>query len=214
MEASYTTSVLPHLEDRDLYKRVYEDLHRFQTRQNDCAHFWMMHFHPVPGSSIIELGAANGPNMIYYARMGHTVDGVELSSNAVKSFLKQREKETEEVQERTRMWPGWIEDFKPDTEYDHVLCCEVLEHVIDPVAVLRVAHDCLKPYSGELYITAPTWRNPHEFSHVRAVNMKAFREWCEQTDLYIFWHEEKIPRSGEEITGQHRVFAKARRGKE
>ena len=43
---------------------------------------------------------------------------------------------------------------EPDSSFDAILCTEVLEHVVDPVAVLREFSRLLKP-QGYLILTAP-----------------------------------------------------------
>ena len=56
---------------------------------------------------------------------------------------------------------------EPDSSFDAILCTEVLEHVVDPVAVLREFSRLLKP-QGYLILTAPfcslTHFAPYHFS--------------------------------------------------
>jgi len=49
----------------------------------------------------------------------------------------------------------------PDATYDLVLCTQVMEHVPDPVAVLREFHRVLKP-GGEAWLSAPLFFMEHE----------------------------------------------------
>jgi SAM-dependent methyltransferase len=49
----------------------------------------------------------------------------------------------------------------PDSTYDLVLCTQVLEHVPDPLAVLREFHRVLKP-GGQAWLTAPLFFAEHE----------------------------------------------------
>jgi 2-polyprenyl-3-methyl-5-hydroxy-6-metoxy-1,4-benzoquinol methylase len=79
------------------------------------------------------------------------------------------------------MFPGWIEDFQPPRTYDYVLCTEILEHVPDPVAVLRTARRALAP-AGLAYITSPSthWGNN---THVRGVAPDDLRAWLADAGL-------------------------------
>ena len=49
----------------------------------------------------------------------------------------------------------------PDSTYDLVLCTQVMEHVPDPLAVLREFHRVLKP-GGQAWLTAPLFFAEHE----------------------------------------------------
>jgi len=49
----------------------------------------------------------------------------------------------------------------PDGTYDLVLCTQVMEHLPEPLAVLREFHRVLKP-GGKAFLTAPLFYNEHE----------------------------------------------------
>jgi SAM-dependent methyltransferase len=49
----------------------------------------------------------------------------------------------------------------PDEAYDLVLCTQVMEHVPDPLAVLRELHRVLKP-GGQAWLSAPLFFAEHE----------------------------------------------------
>ena len=49
----------------------------------------------------------------------------------------------------------------PDASYDLVLCTQVLEHLPDPVAVLREFHRVLKP-GGQAWLSAPLFFMEHQ----------------------------------------------------
>ena len=173
-----------HLENRDRYEKLYEEVGKVEANKQivwrEC---WMYYFKPHRQSYILELGAHNGPNLIHYARQGHHIDGVEISSTLIDTFYKNIIKEPAEVQLRAHMVKGWIEDFKPEKFYDYVLVTEVLEHVADPVVVLKKAFESLH-IGGEVYISSPEkhWGNN---THVRGVPPEDLKKWLEDVGFYI-----------------------------
>lgn len=171
-----------HLQDRERFKALYLEVGLIEENQQvRWREEWMKYFAPKANSTILDLGAHNGPNLIHYARLGHTVHGVELSENLISTFKKFIAKEPLDVQQRVKIVHGWIEEFTPAHEYDYVLCTEVLEHVMNPVEILKVARKALKPH-GLVYICSPTtlWGNN---THVRAVPVERLRQWLAGADL-------------------------------
>ena len=64
--------------------------------------------------------------------------------------------------------------------FDAVLCTDVLEHVLDEHAVLRILHTMLKPgavlivrvpYAEDLSVYWPTPNSPYEYVHLRRFDM-------------------------------------------
>lgn len=101
-----------HLEDRVRYKALYDEVGTLPVnRVVRWRPEWMRHFAPAPRSQILELGAHNGPNLIHYARLGHEVDGVEISDTLVETFEAVAAREAPEVRARMRMFRAWIEAF-------------------------------------------------------------------------------------------------------
>ena len=171
-----------HLEDRERYRALYEEVGSVPANQIvRWREEWMKYFRPTPGSSILELGAHNGPNLLHYGERGHVVDGVEISRSLIATFQRYIERQPAEVKERVRMIEEWIEEFAPDRTYDYVLCTEILEHVSDPVAVLRVAWGALSS-AGTVYISSPAthWGNN---THVRGVPLDDLERWMIEADL-------------------------------
>ena len=171
-----------HLDDKDRYKALYDEVGIVDAnRVIRWREEWMKYFRPRPGATVLELGAHNGPNLLHYARQGHTISGVELSTSLIDTFETALRQEPKEVQERITLHRGWIEDFVPPMLFDEVLCTEILEHVIDPVAILKVARAALKP-GGRIYISSPAthWGNN---THVRGVPVADLRNWLETAGL-------------------------------
>jgi SAM-dependent methyltransferase/tetratricopeptide (TPR) repeat protein len=171
-----------HLDDKERYKALYEEVGTVAAnRVIRWREEWMKYFRPRAGSAILELGAHNGPNLLHYARLGHTVCGVELSAALIETFESALREEPSEVQARISLHRGWIEEFNPPARFDEVLCTEILEHVVDPLPILKVARAALKP-GGRVYISSPTshWGNN---THVRGVPVDELRHWLDAAGL-------------------------------
>src|SRR5262245_50892750 len=101
-----------HLQDRDRYKALYEEVGTVEAnRVIQWREEWMKYFKPRLQSSILELGSHNGPNLLHYARLGHTTLGVEISDTLIETFEATLARESEEVRQRIQLHRGWIEDF-------------------------------------------------------------------------------------------------------
>ena len=70
-----------------------------------------------------------------------------------------------------------------DASFDAILCTEVFEHVVDPVAVLGEFSRLLKP-GGKLFLTAPT---------AAYVHMEPYHYYSGFTQ---YWYEYWLPRRG------------------
>jgi 2-polyprenyl-3-methyl-5-hydroxy-6-metoxy-1,4-benzoquinol methylase len=171
-----------HLHDRSRYQALYNEVGTVDAnRVIRWREEWMKYFRPRSGGSILELGSHNGPNLLHYARLGHEVFGVELSETLAGTFENASRLESPDVRTRMTLHRGWIEDFVPPKPFDEVLCTEILEHVSDPVAILRVACSALKP-GGRIYISSPAshWGNN---THVRGVPVAELRTWLDAAGL-------------------------------
>lgn len=171
-----------HLNDREKYKAMYNEVGTVEANKTiKWREEWMKNFHPKPNSTILELGAHNGPNLLHYGRLGHKVTGVDISDTLIETFEKHKKLESIEVQNRITMVKSWIEDYEPAEEFDYVLVTEVLEHVSDPVAILKTAVKGLKK-DGYLYVSSPTthWGNN---THVRGVPPEDLKKWIDEVGL-------------------------------
>jgi SAM-dependent methyltransferase len=80
----------------------------------------------------------------------------------------------------------------PDASFDVILCAEVLEHVLEPVAVVREFSRLLKP-GGQLWLTTP---------HGAYLHMEPYHFNCGLTE---YWYRHWLPELGltlESITYQ------------
>jgi 2-polyprenyl-3-methyl-5-hydroxy-6-metoxy-1,4-benzoquinol methylase len=151
----------------------------------------MRYFLPDEGSDILELGCGTGGNCIIYALKKHCrCVGVELSQGMVDAGMRAVNEDYPGISGQVQLHQGWIEDWHETTaRYDYVLVTEVLEHVLDPVAILRVACEHLAP-GGMVYISAPAVRVGGE-SHVRGVTWDDLESWLADAGLVATWHTEQ-----------------------
>ncbi len=171
-----------HLEDKERYKNLYEEVGMVEANKViKWREEWMKYFTPKPNSTILELGSHNGPNLLKYAREGFQIDGVELSQSLIDTFKTNLTEESNEVQTRINLYKSWIEEFSTEKKYDYVLVTEVLEHVIDPVKILKTAEKHLES-NGIVYISSPSthWGNN---THVRGVPKDDLVSWLEKAEL-------------------------------
>lgn len=103
-----------------------------------------------PGDSLLDVGCGEG---YLFSRTPECVRcvGVDLSPTALK-IAAQRNSRPEWVMAEGECIP------LPSASFDKICCSEMIEHVINPDAVLRELRRLLKP-SGRLVITVPNERS-------------------------------------------------------
>ena len=79
-----------------------------------------------------------------------------------------------------------ILEFDPKIQFDNLICTEVLEHVEDPITVLRKISELVRP-NGKIIITVPMLSLVHQAPHYYS------------SGLSIFWFEKWAPRVGLQI---------------
>lgn len=169
---------------REEYKAEYDAVYSSPENARIDLRPWMKHFDPRPRSRILDLGCGTGANVIHYTQLGHRVCGVDVSSAAIDAYYRLKPAEVQ-----APVYQGFIEEFRleeSDPGYDYVILAEVLEHVIDPEAVVRVAKNCLKD-GGEIYISAPNIEDENP-RHIRAVTRRALEKLLEGFTV-LWWKE-------------------------
>jgi 2-polyprenyl-3-methyl-5-hydroxy-6-metoxy-1,4-benzoquinol methylase len=110
-------------------------------------------FHTRRGSGrLLDIGCNEGRTLKNYAHNGFQAEGTELNETAA------------DVARRAgfAVFTGSLEDFTPDAPYDVAVLSNVLEHSLDPKAMLIAAGRLLKP-GGQVWISCPnsqSWLRP------------------------------------------------------
>ena len=116
----------------------------------------------IPGDCalrVLEVGCANGRLGQEIKKLGHFVAGIEISGQAAQNAREVLDEVY--VFDIEGEWPKKLEEQK----FDLVVLPEILEHIFDPVQVLRDAYRVLQD-DGEIIITTPNfmvWTNRMRF---------------------------------------------------
>jgi SAM-dependent methyltransferase len=120
-------------------------------------------FHTRTGSGrLLDIGCNEGRTLKNYARNGFQAEGTELNETAAAVAREAG----------FNVFTGPLDDFMPPVPYDVAVLSNVLEHSLDPKAMLRSVRRLLKP-GGEVWISCPNSQ-----SWLRSV----FGRW------WINWH--------------------------
>ncbi len=107
---------------------------------------------PGEGRRLLDVGCGNGEYLAFARQSGWRVEGVDFDPRAVATARGLGLEVTE----------GGIDTLAAEDErYDRITLSHVIEHVYDPVDVLRQCHRLLKP-GGTLWLETP---NVNAFGH-------------------------------------------------
>lgn len=109
-------------------------------------------FHLEKGAGrLLDLGCNEGRGLAFYASNGFQVEGLEINEQA--AALARRRGFT--------VYTTPLAEFNPESPYDVVVLSNVLEHALDPIAMLSQVRQLLKP-KGQVWISCPNansfWR--------------------------------------------------------
>ena len=106
-------------------------------------------FHSRRGSGrLLDIGCNEGRTLKNYARNGFIAEGTELNENAAALARAAG----------FRVFTGRLENFAPAEMFDISVLSNVLEHALDPKAMLESVRCLLKP-RGQLWISCPNRRS-------------------------------------------------------
>jgi SAM-dependent methyltransferase len=138
----------------DLIRRIYEDYDAYQFREYiptsdvsfDNPRFWQVLRLVGKGKRVLDIGCSRGDFALFLTQHGNEVVGLDISEKAV-SLCRARGIEAFRVNVEVEPLPE-IGDF------DVVLMLELVEHLIDPLPVLRKVRGVLKS-TGFLILSTP-----------------------------------------------------------
>lgn len=96
--------------------------------------------------SFLEVGCGRGDFSIPLAQMGWNGLGIDISEEAVKEFLCERDKRGISPSMLTFEKRNIFELQGSDLRFDIIVCFEVLEHIEDDLSALRVLSSLTKRY--------------------------------------------------------------------
>lgn len=110
--------------------------------------------HYIPGGRLLDVGCGNGTYLAYMRDLGWEVEGVEVDHRAVEQAQKLN----------LPVYLGSVEQkcFK-DNQFDVISMNHVIEHVHDPLKVLKVCYRILKPGGTLIAITPNTSSAAHSW---------------------------------------------------
>ena len=106
----------------------------------------------LKGTSVLELGPAEGVMTDLLVRSGYTITVVEGSQ----MFCESLKKRLPEIQ----VFHDLFETFHPATRFDTIILGHVLEHVADPVGLLKRVKSWLCP-DGRIFCAVPNANSIH-----------------------------------------------------
>jgi 2-polyprenyl-3-methyl-5-hydroxy-6-metoxy-1,4-benzoquinol methylase len=126
----------------------------------------VMNLTPSMGGKLLDVGCGNGEFMVRMRDLGWSVRGVDPDPAAAKQGRSQG----------LQIFVGTVSDVPDSTRYDVITLNHVIEHVSDPIGLLRECRRRLRPGTGTLVITTP--------------NIKSLGHWW----FKRYWRGLEVPR--------------------
>lgn len=128
----------------------------------------------IRGDSILELGPAEGIMTALLVSLTDKLTVVEGAGQFCEDLRRRFPK--------ANVVHSLFEDFQTEERFDNIVLGHVLEHVADPVAVLRQTKSWLKP-GGRILAAVPNARSLHRQAAV-IMGLLPFEEAMNETDIH------------------------------
>ena len=137
-----------------------------------------------PGSNFLDLGAGLSPFRNFIEAKGGMYFSQDFSSNV--PSVEEVGLQNTDWNYPTHDYVCDITEFTPKVAFDNLICTEVLEHVADPIAVLRKISEVVKP-NGRIIITVPLLSLVHQAPHFYSSGLSTFwfKKWAPTFGLQI-----------------------------
>ena len=132
------------------------------------------------GTSILEMGPAEGIMTDLLASTGKKLAILEGAISFCNSIAKKHPD--------IKVYNQLFEEFIPDEKYDNIIMGHVLEHVKDPVQILKKANNWLTS-SGQIFAAVPNSRSIHRQA---AVNMGILKREDSLNELDIYHGHRRV----------------------
>ncbi|WKZ81680.1 MAG: methyltransferase domain-containing protein [Acidimicrobiia bacterium] len=158
----------------------------------------------VTGKRVLDVGSSQGIVAILLAREGASVVGAEIDETAHAYALAERGAEPEAVQDRLEfvLTDGSLSPFEDDS-FDTVVMGEVIEHLIDPRALVDQARRVLEA-GGRLVITTTLGLFPdvdHKEPLLPSDLVDLFGDWFDLNDsTYVAFPDGRFSHIGMSMT--------------
>ena len=160
-----------------------EDSYWWHVAKRQLVTHLLHRFCPPPGR-LVEGGIGSGRNLVEFSDLGYDVTGFDLMPESVR-HVRNRGIEDVRVHDLGKPWPVEKKSLKA------AVLLDVLEHVEDPVQVLRHVHTALED-NGAVIITVPAhpWlfsRWDEQLGHYRRYTVREFRQHAGDAGFRVSW---------------------------
>ncbi len=142
----------------------------------------------VQGDYVLDIGCSQGICTILMGRQGRHVLGIDIAEQSIQYANDLLQKEPQEVRERVEFrCADFLAGAELDRQYDTVSMTEVLEHLVDPEAMVDRAAQALRD-GGCFVVTVPFGINDfpdHKHTFYIADIYRMLSKWGSIDDIHV-----------------------------
>lgn len=160
-----------------------EDSYWWHVAKRQLVEKLLDRYAPAPGR-LVEGGIGSGRNLLEFQARGYDVSGFDIMQESV-DHVRSRGIEDVQVHDLQQPWPI------ADNSLKAVVLLDVLEHIEDPITVLKHAGKALQS-DGAIMITVPAYpwlfgRWDEQLGHFRRYTVKEFRRQAAEAGFRVSW---------------------------